>query len=57
MHQQLSALAEAIPTRFSDDPGLPFWLLTIRCGIRVTQAFVEWCDEAEAALARQAGVE
>ena len=33
-------------------PGLPYWKLTVACGLAVGNAYLEWCDEAEAVLAR-----
>jgi DNA-binding PadR family transcriptional regulator len=36
----------------ADHPGLPFWKLTVACGLAVGRAYLEWCDEAEAELAR-----
>lgn len=32
--------------------GLDYWLLTIRCGELVSQAYLQWCEEAEATLRR-----
>jgi DNA-binding PadR family transcriptional regulator len=31
-------------------PPAPYWLLTVRCGQRLSEAMVEWCDEALAEL-------
>lgn len=33
-------------------PPAPYWMLTVRCGQRLSQAMVEWCDEALAELDR-----
>jgi len=27
-------------------PGSPYWLLTVRCGQRMSAAMIDWCDEA-----------
>ena len=36
----------------ADLSGLPYWKLTVDCGLAVGRAYVEWCDRADAALAR-----
>lgn len=33
------------------NPGLPYWRLTVECGLAVGRAYVEWCDRAETVLA------
>jgi len=33
-------------------PGFPYWKLTLECGLAVGKAYVDWCDAAEATLAR-----
>lgn len=37
----------------ADNPMAPYWLLTLRCGIRVWQACLDWCDEGIAALSEE----
>lgn len=37
-----------------DDPCVAYGLLTLRCGLRVTQAFLDWADEEIAGLTEQA---
>ena len=32
------------------DPGLPYWKLTVDCGLKVGAAYLAWCDEAERVL-------
>jgi DNA-binding PadR family transcriptional regulator len=39
-----------------DDPCASYGLLTLRCGMRVTQAFLDWADEEIAGLTKQASV-
>jgi PadR family transcriptional regulator, regulatory protein AphA len=31
--------------KYTGNPGLPFWLITVRNGIFSYQALVEWCDQ------------
>lgn len=31
-------------------PGLPYWLMTVRYGRRVSRALLDWCEETLAAL-------
>ena len=35
----------------ADDPDLPFWLLTLRYGQRVSESLVAWCDDAARTIA------
>jgi DNA-binding PadR family transcriptional regulator len=35
-----------------DSPGLPYWLLTVRQGILVEEALLQWCEEAKKELLR-----
>lgn len=50
--QQVALLARYAATESrlraedAQDPDLPFWLLTLRYGQRVSEALVGWCDEA-----------
>jgi DNA-binding PadR family transcriptional regulator len=34
----------------ADEPGLPYWLVTVSYGKHVSRALVEWCDETLAGL-------
>jgi PadR family transcriptional regulator AphA len=34
----------------ADEPGLPYWLMTVSYGKHVSRALVEWCEETLAAL-------
>ena len=45
-----SGYAEGITAEAA--PPAPYWLLTVRCGQRLSQAMVDWCDEALAELDR-----
>ena len=33
-----------------DDPYLPYWLMSVNCGLHLGNAYVDWCDETIAAL-------
>ena len=44
------SVAEQIKAQAAEDPCLPYWLISIRCGVHVSSAFIAWCDEAEASL-------
>ncbi|HEY9402692.1 MAG TPA: PadR family transcriptional regulator [Pyrinomonadaceae bacterium] len=35
-----------IQVKHKDNPNLPYWLLTIRHGQHVSQALLDWCEEA-----------
>jgi hypothetical protein len=51
--QMLSFFAmneQALLTEFESDPNSAYWLMTLRSGILVTQARVEWADETLATL-------
>ena len=41
---------ETIEHLYKDNPNMPYWRLTLRCGVRVSKAFIEWCDSAIAEL-------
>ena len=37
---------KALPAQYPDDPGLPFWLLTLEFGILQVRAGLDWCEFA-----------
>jgi hypothetical protein len=41
------AIKNELIADWKDAQGLPYWLLTLECGLKVGEAYVEWCDEAE----------
>lgn len=43
-------IQEEMKREQTGNPHLPYWLLAIRCEIRICQAYVNWCDEALAIL-------
>ena len=54
-HSALLAKYRGIAARLERDcaglEALPYWLLTVDCGLAIGQAYVDWCDRAEAKLA------
>lgn len=35
---------------FENDPHLPYWLMSVNCGIHLANAYIAWCDETIEAL-------
>jgi DNA-binding PadR family transcriptional regulator len=58
-HQGLLSHYQAIKKELIADwrgaPGLPYWLLTVECGLKVGAAYVAWCDQTEKVLRELAG--
>lgn len=48
--ERFRGIAAVLEDEARGEPGLPFWLLTLRAGIRSAEAAVAWCDEALEAL-------
>jgi DNA-binding PadR family transcriptional regulator len=44
--ERYRAIAETIGAESNDHPHAPYWLLTLRFGIRDREAHIAWCDEA-----------
>jgi len=44
--ERFRGIATMLEAEASGDPELPFWMLTLRAGIRSAEAAVAWCDEA-----------
>ena len=40
------AIEADIQAKYKDNANLPYWLLTVRYGQHVSQALLDWCDEA-----------
>ena len=53
-HQQLieryQAIEENIKSQHAENPNAPFWLVTVRYGLRTSKALLRWCDDAAEAL-------
>jgi PadR family transcriptional regulator AphA len=52
--ERYKTIEKEIKKEYADDPKSPFWLLTVRCGQHVSQALLDWCDEALAKLNKMA---
>lgn len=48
--QRYGGITEQLKEQYRDAPNLQYSLLTVSCGEHVSQAFIEWCDEAIARL-------
>ncbi|HYO99949.1 MAG TPA: PadR family transcriptional regulator [Pyrinomonadaceae bacterium] len=48
--ERYKAIEKEIKAEYADNPNLPYWLLTVRYGQHVSQALLDWCDEAQAKL-------
>ena len=46
-----ATIAQSLQETHRDNPGLPYWLMTIRYGQHISHAIIAWCDETLAALA------
>lgn len=44
--EKYKAIEKNIKAEFADNSNAPFWLLTVRHGQYVSQALLDWCDEA-----------
>lgn len=45
------AIQEHLDRSFAEDPDQPYWKLTVACGLKVSQAYAAWCQEARTVLA------
>ena len=52
--EKYKEIEKSIKAEYAGNPNLPYWLLTVRYGQRVTEAQIGWCDEALAKLKRTA---
>ncbi|MCL5985147.1 MAG: PadR family transcriptional regulator [Actinobacteria bacterium] len=43
--EQYLSMEQHLVSEHADVPQAPYWLSTLRCGIRISKAFVGWCDE------------
>lgn len=44
--EKYKAIEKNIKAEYADNSNAPFWLLTVRHGQQVSQALLDWCDEA-----------
>jgi DNA-binding PadR family transcriptional regulator len=60
LQQGLLARYQSIEAEIKDEhagnPNLPYWVLTVRHGQHVSQALLDWCDEALAKLNKTAKI-
>ena len=54
LFEKYKAIEKEIKIQYPDDPNLPYWLMTARCGQHVRQALLDWCDETLAKLKKMA---
>jgi DNA-binding PadR family transcriptional regulator len=43
--EKYSAIEEFLKTEYGHETALPYWLSTVRCGIKASSAMIEWCNE------------
>ena len=43
--KEIIATEEVLKADYKDNPNLSYWLMTIRYGQYVNQAYLQWCDE------------
>lgn len=43
--EKYSTIEKCLKTEYKDETALPYWLSTVRCGIKVSSAMIEWCNE------------
>ena len=53
-HEECKAIESRIKSKSVPSPDAPYWLMTVRHGIKVAQARLDWCDETLARLKKMA---
>ena len=48
--RKYGAIEGSLEAEHAGHPGLPYWLMTVRYGRRVSEALLDWCEETLAAL-------
>ncbi|MEQ8192004.1 MAG: PadR family transcriptional regulator [Candidatus Eremiobacterota bacterium] len=43
--EKYSAIEGCLKKEYVNEAGFPYWLSTVRCGIKVSSAMIEWCNE------------
>lgn len=38
-------IEDCLKSEYGNETALPYWLSTVRCGIKVSSAMIEWCNE------------
>jgi PadR family transcriptional regulator, regulatory protein AphA len=51
--QRYEAMLLWMETAMARAPGMPYWKMTVRCGILHAKATIAWCDETFAELEKR----
>ena len=54
LFEKYKTIEKEMKIQHSDDPNLPYWLMTVRYGQHARQALLDWCDETLAKLKEMA---
>lgn len=46
IHERYGAIESEIKGKQPNDPGLPYWLMTLRYGLYRTEAMIRWAEES-----------
>ncbi len=46
LHERFGAIESTLRREQANDPGLPYWLLTLRYGLYGTEALIRWAEES-----------
>lgn len=52
--QKLGSIEGSVKVEHTENPDLPYWLMTVSFGQHVYQALIQWCDETLATMSRMA---
>jgi PadR family transcriptional regulator, regulatory protein AphA len=55
--REMNQIGELAPKMNAGQPGLPYWMLTLGLGVAMTQAAVDWSEEALKKLADETAIE
>ncbi len=50
--ESLADMEKKLQDEYSGDERLPFWLMTIRCGLQTSLGYIKWCDGAIETITR-----
>lgn len=53
--EEYAAIEKRLATGHAGNPHLPYWMLTVQCGQRVSRAMADWCDETIASFGKRKG--
>lgn len=40
-----SEIRALLSSAFEGDQQLPYWMMVVQCGMKVSSAYIDWCDE------------